>query len=151
MDPAAKPRPAPQSGAGRPTAEVLEVAQLRQINRDHGVPVGDRILRQVAEALVAGLTACDTTCRISGDAFGIILPETSLARAAEVAENLRSRIDDLALVVGGMPVSFTASLGIAAADPSGTDGPTSAADMLRQAETALTKAKEWGGNQVCSV
>lgn len=127
---------------------LLAIDQFREINEVHGVPAGDRLLRQVAEALVAGLTPCDTACRISGDEFALILPEASLESAGTVAERLRARMEDLALVVGGRPVAFTASFGLAAVERLRQHDDWSAVDLVDGARAALREARRAGGNQV---
>jgi len=76
--------------------------------------------------------------------FGVLLPATNLAAAAQVAERLRAGVQQEVVEVDGHTVHYTVSAGVAAMP----DGLTDVEALLRQAEEALARAKEQGRNRV---
>jgi diguanylate cyclase (GGDEF)-like protein len=129
----------------RSTALVmLDLDDFKQYNDTYGHLAGDELLRAMAVALVQSLRTADTLARYGGEEFVVILPETELAVALQVAERLRQLIAHLPLRPGGAdgrPV--TVSLGVSAA-PLHALTPT---DLVNAADVALYQAKARGKNQ----
>jgi diguanylate cyclase (GGDEF)-like protein len=71
---------------------IADVDRFKQINDQHGHAAGDAVLRQVAESLRQGMRECDIVCRIGGDEFLILMPNTSVAAAELVAERSRQAV-----------------------------------------------------------
>ena len=132
---------------------LLDLDRFKTVNDVHGHAAGDAVLETVAARLRSSLHPKDMVARIGGEEFLVVLPETTMGAARQVAERLcRSvaghpvRLDELSL-----EVSVTMSVGLALG-PCLTDGPrdTSAEtrQILARADAALLAAKSDGRNQV---
>lgn len=126
------------------TVLALDLDGLKRVNDTHGHPVGDDILRAVAMVLTTSLRVSDTAARFGGDEFGIILPQTSEARAVHVAQRLAAAIDKLEV---GPGAKVSASIGVAGVVPS-SDRVQTRASVISRADRALYRAKKTGGNRV---
>jgi diguanylate cyclase (GGDEF)-like protein len=98
----------------------------------------------VAARAAAALRAGDLVARTGGEEFVVLLPGANLARAAEAAERIRAAVADEAVVVGGIALSVTVSLGCAELLP-GDEGGRS---LLARADARLYGAKSSGRNRV---
>lgn len=123
-----------------PLALVLfDLDHFKQVNDRLGHASGDRLLRAVAEEVRRALRPTDLLGRWGGEEFVVLLPETPLSRAADVAERLRYLISGLP--AEGGPV--TASFGVAALSPTDNLGA-----LVKRADAALYEAKRLGRNRV---
>lgn len=125
---------------------MLDIDHLERINETFGFAAGDGILQGLAEACRGTLRKMDIVCRYGGEEFVILLPETSVTNAGDIAERLRQRINGKKVILGLRAVTVTVSLGI-----SGTEGDhqTSLEQLLNRAEEAMEEAKSSGQNKVC--
>jgi diguanylate cyclase (GGDEF)-like protein len=119
----------------------VDLDRFKMVNDSWGHRVGDELLCAVARRLSAAVRAEDLVCRIGGDEFGILL---ATAPPSALAESLARRlVTELAepfnLSVGS--VVITPSIGVARADAS-----TDALELIRDADTAMYKAKTSGRN-----
>ena len=89
------------------TLMLLDVDHFKDVNDRHGHLLGDRALRAVADAVAASIRRRDVAVRYGGEEFLILLPDTRLASAAQVAERIRQRIAQAAL-----PFALTVSIGL---------------------------------------
>jgi diguanylate cyclase (GGDEF)-like protein len=95
---------------GRPLSVlVLDLDGFKIVNDTLGHPVGDQLLRQVADALRATVRDQDTVVRQGGDEFCVLAPETDAGEAAELVERIRGGLGSV--IANGLPLS--ASLGFA--------------------------------------
>ena len=120
-----------------------DVDHFKLINDRFGHPVGDEVLRELAVRIRSGLRKSDLAFRIGGEEFAVLLAETSVKAGAEVADKLRRRIDEDAIVLpAGQAIFPTMSFGVG--------GPTgqSPANLLALVDKALYQAKRLGRNQV---
>ncbi|MBN8958330.1 MAG: PleD family two-component system response regulator [Rhizobiales bacterium] len=124
---------------------VLDIDHFKSINDSYGHDAGDDVLREFGGRIRKSIRGIDLACRIGGEEFVIVMPETDLAVAGMVAERLRRRIVAEAFAISGAtPIPVTISIGLAAlATP--TDTPTA---ILRRADQALYRAKRDGRNRV---
>jgi diguanylate cyclase (GGDEF)-like protein len=122
-------------GAAAAAVMMIDVDRFKRVNDTQGHDVGDAMLRGLAHAISDSVRPGDTAARVGGDEFGVLLPSTSIERAAEIGERIRAAVDrDPALPV-------TVSIGIAAlADDTRA--------TLLAADTALYEAKATGRNRV---
>ena len=121
---------------------MLDLDHFKQVNDQHGHPVGDQVLAGVGAALRGALRNQDFAGRKGGEEFAILLPDTEIAVALEIAERIRAAIAEISLPGTGAPV--TVSIGVA-----GFPGHASTLDRLeRLADAALYVAKRQGRNRV---
>lgn len=137
------PRLAARCRAARNPVAVLmiDVDNLKEINDAHGHAVGDRVLKEIVSRVTSALRPSDLVARMGGDEFVVVMRETDLDAALQIAERLRGRID--AAPIGG--VAVTVSIGAAASRP---DGEEELDATLQRADGALYSAKRAGGNRV---
>jgi two-component system cell cycle response regulator len=132
---------------GKPlTVLVLDIDFFKAVNDTHGHDAGDDVLREFAVRLKKSIRGIDLACRLGGEEFVVVMPDTDMAVATMVAERLRRRIaaDAFPIHKGERKVAVTISIGLAAlAGPD--DG---AASVLKRADQALYKAKRDGRNRV---
>ena len=144
---------------------MLDVDHFKHINDTWGHPIGDMVLRGIAQQCLKQIRATDTVGRygkgeedteniigrFGGEEFVIFLPETSHNWALIVAERIRSSIEAMSfhppLENEGDSSSFyvTVSIGVSSLDPERD----TLADLLTQADHALYTAKKTGRNLVC--
>jgi diguanylate cyclase (GGDEF)-like protein/PAS domain S-box-containing protein len=120
----------------------LDLDRFKVINDTLGHSVGDELLQNVAERLVATAREGDTVARWGGDEFTIILTSVSNARdAARVAQRIIGSLSE-PFVVSGHELYITATIGISMFPNAGDDVET----LVRNADTAMYRAKEEGQN-----
>lgn len=124
------------------TAMMVDVDNFKLINDNYGHSSGDAVLRVIAQTFRKVLRTSDILCRYGGEEFAILLPETSLAAAEQVAERLRTTIAQLPIKVNNETIQVTISLGVAALAPSSAD----LESLLNHADQALYVAKRKGRN-----
>ncbi len=125
---------------------ALDVDFFKAVNDNHGHDVGDRVLQEVSARLRHNVRNIDMVCRVGGEEFLIILPETDAEIAMTVAERIRKSIATKAFNSGARsgPLSITISIGIASIET----GVDTTSDMLKRADQALYRAKREGRNRV---
>jgi two-component system cell cycle response regulator len=132
---------------GKPlTVLVLDIDFFKAVNDTHGHDAGDDVLREFALRLKKSIRGIDLACRLGGEEFVVVMPDTDMAVATMVAERLRRRIaaDAFPIHKGERKVAVTISIGLAA-----IGGPDdAAANVLKRADQALYKAKRDGRNRV---
>lgn len=125
---------------------MLDIDYFKKINDRHGHQAGDAVLKRLADVMREILRNVDIIGRIGGEEFAVLLPETDLQRAAEVAERLREEATRAVVtLVTGIPLHFTVSIGVASLEGKDVDLNT----LINQADRALYQAKENGRNRVC--
>jgi diguanylate cyclase (GGDEF)-like protein len=125
---------------------ILDLDHFKQINDRYGHPAGDQVLEQVGRLSRSLIRSTDTLARIGGEEFGILLPETTTASAAAVAELVREEIDLLVVGYSHYRIRPTASCGVASLQPQDR----SFASLLARADAALYEAKGAGRNRVAT-
>ncbi len=129
---------------------MCDLDGFKAINDTHGHHAGDELLRSFA-TLVLSMTrdAVDTVVRYGGEEFLIILPETPLDGAVELAERVRATFAGQRLRLDAATLSTSASFGVVSADFSTARSVTPQA-MIAAADELMYDAKRGGRNQVCS-
>ena len=129
-----------------PVALVLvDIDGFTALNHDHGLEVGDALLREVALRMRLRVREADALGRIGPDAFLAILPHTDERGATALAEALRSRAIDRPLVTAQGELTVSVSIGIALMRPGMS---FSDEELLAAAEEALASARAAGGNRI---
>lgn len=126
---------------------MLDLDHFKAINDRHGHQTGDRVLQRFSELCRQSLREIDIAARLGGEEFAILLPETGLEQALQVAERLRENLARSTLLSeAGVPLSCTTSIGVVVLN--GQDD--SLDSMLGRADQALYAAKTAGRNRVSS-
>jgi diguanylate cyclase (GGDEF)-like protein len=127
----------------RPLALIVaDIDHFKRVNDAYGHPVGDQVIRMLAQKCLSIVRETDVVARLGGEEFGILLPETDLAGAVKLAERLRTIVaesDD-----GAGAVHFTVSLGV----DQMRSGDRLPGDIFQRADAALYQAKQRGRNRV---
>lgn len=124
---------------------MIEVDRFKRYNDTYGHLRGDDVLRMVARILEKEHRRhIDFVARYGGDEFMVLLPHTSRANAAYVAERIRHAVADAPFIVGREITAVTVSLGVAAFPE---DGDTTIT-LIDAADHRMYAAKQGGGNSV---
>lgn len=123
---------------------LLDVDHFKHINDKRGHAAGDMVLSAVGKLLNRTLRTCDIVARWGGEEFVLVLPNTSLAGAEEVAERVRAELASAVINDGnGDAVPVTASFGVAA-----YGGAETLEQVIDRADRAMYLAKSGGRNRV---
>ena len=123
----------------------IDLDHFKRINDALGHAAGDEVLRQFGQLLRDRLVDGEMGGRLGGEEFAVCLPGDGLTAAAQRAETLRAAIAATPIAAGGRTMTITASFGVA----SWHAGLQTAADLMRDADEALMRAKQDGRNRVC--
>ena len=126
---------------------MIDIDFFKSYNDHLGHQAGDECLKKVAQALSSCLhRPGDLVARYGGEEFGVILPNTNFEGAREIAENMRRRVEELALEHPGPEEGgvVTVSLGFSTVVPAVEIDPQ---DLVEGADKALYRAKESGRNR----
>ncbi|HEY9787217.1 MAG TPA: sensor domain-containing diguanylate cyclase [Candidatus Obscuribacterales bacterium] len=122
---------------------VIDLDYLKKINDTYGHKAGDEAIKAIGKMLKQSSRASDVAARYGGEEFCLLLPNTELDMAEQLAERLRRKINEVH--VEG-PGNISASMGVASY-PLHADDPES---LFMRADEALYDAKQRGRNQVCT-
>ncbi|WP_296448589.1 sensor domain-containing diguanylate cyclase [Rhodoferax sp. UBA5149] len=122
----------------------IDLDRFKVINDSAGHATGDEVLCQISRLLEAQVRQSDLVGRLGGDEFAVLLPGCSLARAQQLAEQIRAAVDSWRLPHEGGEFSVGASIGVAAVTPELTD----MASVIHAADSACYEAKNGGRNRV---
>lgn len=127
---------------------MLDIDYFKRFNDSYGHNRGDDALRKVAAGLKSVVArSYDLITRLGGEEFGILMPETDLAGAIQIAEKVRTGVENLAIPHEYSRVSdvITVSVGVAVITPDKNSDHT---ELYAKADKALYRAKEGGRNRV---
>jgi RNA-directed DNA polymerase len=133
---------------GRATASapvsllMIDLDHFKNVNDAHGHPVGDEVLIDCANLILARCQSKGDAYRFGGEEIAVLLPNFTTAEASALAETIRSVIERTP--VGSKRLSVTASIGLATAP----DHATVPGLLLKAADDALLAAKARGRNRV---
>ena len=125
---------------------IIDIDRFRQINDGHGHDAGDLVLKAITVIMQATLRCEDMIARIGGEEFALLLPDTLIGDAGIAMERLLQAVRETPIALpDDVALSLTVSAGIA---PLGDD--RNGAMCLRAADIAHLRAKESGGDRVCT-
>jgi diguanylate cyclase (GGDEF)-like protein len=119
---------------------IFDIDHFKKVNDTYGHPAGDYVLKTIADIVKRNIRKPDIFARYGGEEFVILLPDTSMEGAKEVAEKLRQEIEAYKFKDVG---TVTCSLGV-----SELNKDEDIDLLIRKADQALYVAKEGGRNQV---
>ena len=124
----------------------LDLDRFTAVNDSVGHGAGDLVLAQAARRLRAVIPVHDTVARWGSDEFAVLIEDAgSVQEVAEIGERLAVAVAAEPFQAGGQQIALTASVGVALAE-AGPDSPP--ALVLRNADVAMSRAKEAGGDRV---
>ena len=118
---------------------IVDVDHFKRVNDTYGHPMGDAVLRGVADTIRNCVRSTDMVARWGGEEFVFLIEAANSFEAASIAERIRHEVAEATLVV-----SVTVSVGMTSVRAS-----DSKADVMTRADRCLYQAKETGRNRVC--
>jgi diguanylate cyclase (GGDEF)-like protein len=124
---------------------LIDLDHFKTVNDRYGHPVGDQVLREVAQCLKHAVRETDLLARYGGEEFAVLLPKTHLAGSLTVAERIWADLGKLE-VGPERQLRITASLGVSSFPGRSVLNPE---QLVRTADDALYRAKREGRNKIC--
>ena len=132
--------------SGRPSCLILvDLDHFKSINDTWGHEVGNIALRQAARILRQQTRMVDVVCRYGGEEFVVILPDTRLRQAVDVAERIRHALQEAPVVFEQGEFNFTASMGV---DVYRAQDTLTEEAFVESVDKWLYQAKDGGRNRV---
>tara|TARA_R110001583_G_scaffold22377_6_gene83989 strand:+ start:2474 stop:3931 length:1458 start_codon:yes stop_codon:yes gene_type:complete len=122
---------------------LLDIDDFKKVNDKYGHNAGDEIIKTVSDVLLEGRRECDLLCRWGGEEFILLLPNTTLTNASDIAERLRVRIATKIITIGDVELTISASFGVAQKQLNETK-----IELINRADLNLYNAKNLGKNRV---
>ncbi len=135
----------------RPLAVAMaDLDHFKEINDRYGHLAGDALLKRISQVAMAGLRSTDLMGRYGGEEFLLVLPETDLEGASEVAEKIRALVQKTTIEMeDGTLARVTISIGLASlAEVPPREGRITPRDLIAAADRSLYEAKHGGRNRV---
>ena len=126
--------------AGRAVAVLIDIDRFRSVNDRHGIPAGDRVLREVARRLSALARPNQFVARVGGDEFLVTSTATTRAEAHSLGDQIVAVLAE-PFDVGHTHISVHASIGLSDADIADT----TSNQLLRDVDLAVLEAKTHAG------
>ncbi len=125
-------------------ALMIDLDHFKKLNDRYGHATGDRVLRAVGERISTAVRAEDTPARYGGEEFAVVLRRATSDQAVEIAERIRTQVEDIPPVEMGIAEKVTVSIGVAVGEVRAGEVPI----LLAAADSALYSAKRQGRNRV---
>jgi diguanylate cyclase (GGDEF)-like protein len=127
---------------------ILDIDHFKQVNDTYGHDIGDKVLKAISHTLKDVFRGSDMLCRLGGEEFIAILPETSLEGAISIAERCRKILEKTPLdLEDGTVLWCTVSIGVSQALPDDEKYN----DIIVRSDNALYVSKETGRNRTCTM
>ena len=126
---------------------LLDLDGFKAINDRHGHAAGDAVLARFAELLQDSSQTRDLICRFGGEEFLLMVANTDMNKARQLAERIRETWQRQQVQVGRLTLSNTVSIGLT---PVPADSTLSLHELVERADQALYQAKQSGRNRCCS-
>ena len=126
---------------------MVDVDHFKLVNDEYGHPVGDQVLRGLVETIRSSIRNIDILGRFGGEEFILMLPETDIQGAIDIAERLRQTIEKSGISTNVGVIPLTISIGLVCLD-SLRNAECSIDEFISEVDKALYQAKMNGRNQV---
>jgi len=123
---------------------MMDIDYFKKINDTHGHGVGDLVLREIAERIKNAVRTIDVVARYGGEEFIILLPDTQLDEASQIAERVRLAVAQSPVQHKDAAISATISLGVVELQPNVEN----VDELFRRADRVMYQAKAAGRNRV---
>ncbi len=123
---------------------MTDIDHFKKFNDTWGHQTGDLVLREVAKCVRSSIRDTDVAARYGGEEFAVILPETAVEGAAQVAERLRLKVEAASCQGPKGPLQVTISLGVASVPHNAVE---TTQELIKAADEALYAAKHSGRNR----
>ncbi len=123
---------------------MLDIDRFKKLNDTYGHLAGDQVLASVARTLFSSIRNIDFAARYGGEEFVIVLPETTLSAARDMAERIRIQVHGATYQFNDQSIAVTLSIGVANSHSSDE----SADAVLARADQMLYEAKRSGRDRV---
>ncbi len=132
-----------QRGERKLAVLYIDLDRFKMVNDSYGHSMGDELLREAGKRFHQCIDEGDTVARLGGDEFAVILCELDCGQTAQsVAQKIIHTLTEPFIINGDQNI-LAASIGIAVYPQDGTDS----ADLMRNSDIAMYRAKDRGGNQ----
>ena len=126
------------------TLALVDLDLFKEINDEVGHRGGDQVLKFFSQFMRVNLRQEDIVCRIGGDEFAIILPDTSAEKSAMFFDRIRNKLDQIEISIDGRSrLTLSFSCGLASFKPEYLPE-----DLIEEADHSLYSAKARGRNRV---
>ena len=125
---------------------MLDIDHFKKVNDTYGHECGDLVIQSVSQTLLEQTRDYDIVGRLGGEEFGVLLPQTSLNEAKEVAERIRNSVESTRISYNGQEIRVTVSLGLIQNNEAIDDFNT----LVALGDKCLYQAKTLGRNRVIS-
>lgn len=138
-----------QRGGGPLSLLMLDIDHFKRINDRCGHAAGDAVLQETVRRVRQCLTReTDWYARIGGEEFVIVLADTPLTGAAQVAERIRQAIAGVPVVTNAGAVAVTASIGVVDFQPAASRASASVESLIAELDANMYLSKRNGRNRV---
>ena len=136
-----------ERGEGPLALVLFDIDHFKQVNDRYGHPAGDKVLAMIGDVFSSYARHRETTARVGGEEFALLLPGRTVREACQAAERIRRAVAERTVFIEprGPTLSVTLSAGVAgrSAGPDDTEE-----SLYADADRALYEAKEQGRNRV---
>lgn len=122
----------------------FDIDHFKRFNDNHGHDIGDMLLETTAKTLVSAVRPFDVIGRWGGEEFIGLFPNVEKETLASIGERLRSAVEATWIEADGQQLSVTVSIG----GTSSVEGDSSAAALVKRADTMMYRSKQDGRNRV---
>lgn len=124
---------------------VIDLDEFGKVNKLYGQLAGDAVLKQAAACMKSGIRATDILGRVGGEEFAVLFPETDLLGAMDLAERLRTKLEETPCVLTNHTLRITLSAGVTTLEKK-----MNSQEFFAKANDFMRSAKNNGRNRVQS-
>ena len=126
---------------------ILDIDHFKVVNDTYGHAAGDEVLKGFAARVKRVIRTVDLMCRLGGEEFVIVMPDTPHVVAMRIAERVRASVEQQGFAINNDTAQIPVTVSIGLAERGHDSGPE---NLFRRADTALYQAKNSGRNRVMS-